>query len=246
MTLWRLEWLRLFRTRKWMILAAVYGFFGIIGPLTARYLDQIMESIGGGADVQLPELTAPDGIGQYVGNAQQIGLLAVAFVAAGALAFDANREMATFLRTRARVQEIFTPRFVVNAVAAVAGFAFGAVIAYVLTGILLEWLPVGGFLVGVALHGLYLVFAVAVIAVLASVLRSVLAVALGTLGVLIAVALLDIVPRVGGWLPSDLVGALDVLIRDGEFDFWRSIAVTVVAVPLLCWLAVRRLSNREV
>ena len=246
MNLWRLERLRLFRTRKWMIIAAVYGFFGLIGPLTARYLAQIMDSLSGGADIQLPDMTPADGITQYVGNAQQLGLLAVAFVAAGALAFDSNTEMSIFLRTRARVPQIFAPRFVVNALAAVAGFAFGAAIAYVGTGLLLDWLPFGPFLVGVALHGVYLVFAVAVIGVLASVFRTVLAVALSTLGVMILIAVVAIIPQIGDWLPSDLVGAIDDLIRGGGFEYWRSLLVTVAAIPLLTYIAVQRFTAREV
>lgn len=246
MTLWRLEWLRLVRTRKWMILAGVYGFFAILGPLTARYLAQIMEAIGGGVEVQLPELTPADGITQYIGNAAQLGLLAVAFVAAGALAFDANAEMSIFLRTRAGVPAIFTPRFVVNAAAAVVSFAFGAVIAYVGTGMLLDWLPFGAFLVGVALHGLYLVFVVAVIGLLASMFRSVLASALIGVGVMIVIALIAIIPRVAAWLPSELLGAIDTLIRGGGFEYWRSLLVTVVAIPVLTYVTVRRLAGREV
>jgi ABC-2 type transport system permease protein len=246
MTLWRLEWLRLFRTRKWMILAGVYGFFGVLGPLTARYLAEIMDAVGGGVEMELPELTPADGITQYIGNAQQLGLLAVAFVAAGALAFDANREMSIFLRTRAKVAAIFTPRFIVNAAAAVAGFTFGAIIAYVGTGILLEWLAIGPFLLGVALHGVYLIFVVAVIAVLSSVFRSVLAVALTTLGVMILVAIVAVIPQLAAWLPSELVGAIDTLIRDGGFDYWRSLIVTVAAIPVLSYIAVQRFAAREV
>ena len=246
MTLWHLEWLRLFRTRKWMILAGVYGFFGVLGPLTARYLEQIMRAIGGGVEVNLPQMTAADGITQYVGNAQQLGLLAVAFVAAGALAFDSNVEMSIFLRTRARVPAIFTPRFVVNALAAVAAFTFGAVLAYVGTGLLLAWLPLDDVVVGVLLHAVYLVFVVAVIGFLASVFRGVLPVALTTLGAMILIAVLAIIEPLAAWLPSELVGALDILIRGGGFDYWRSLLVTVAVIPVLVWATLTRLSSREV
>ncbi len=38
MTLWRLEWLRVWRTQRWAILLAVFGVFGFLGPLAVRYL----------------------------------------------------------------------------------------------------------------------------------------------------------------------------------------------------------------
>ena len=110
MSLWRLEVLRLWRTQRWLILLAVFGSFGLLGPLTARYLPDVLESLGEEAAGSLPPMTTFDGVTQYVGNAAQIGLLAVIFVAAAALAFDAKPEMAVFLRTRAKVRDIVLPR----------------------------------------------------------------------------------------------------------------------------------------
>ena len=74
MTLWRLEWLRLVRTRRLVALLSVYAFFGLAGPLTARYLAEILGAIGTeGVQIQFPEPTPADGIAQFVSNASQIG-----------------------------------------------------------------------------------------------------------------------------------------------------------------------------
>ena len=37
-TLWRLEWLRMTRSARGLTLVAVYEFFGLAGPLLAKYL----------------------------------------------------------------------------------------------------------------------------------------------------------------------------------------------------------------
>ena len=58
MTLWRLEWLRLVRTRRLVVIIAVYVFFGLTGPLSARYLGEILNRVGGGIKVELPAPTA--------------------------------------------------------------------------------------------------------------------------------------------------------------------------------------------
>jgi ABC-2 type transport system permease protein len=63
MTLWRLEWLRLVRTHRLLVLVGVYLFFGFTGPLTARYLSQILDRLGTeGMKVEFPAPQPADGI----------------------------------------------------------------------------------------------------------------------------------------------------------------------------------------
>jgi ABC-2 type transport system permease protein len=69
--------------------------------LTARYLGQIPDRPGtGGIRVDFPAPRPADGIAQFAGDTAQLGLLVAVMVASSALAFDARREMAVFLRTR--------------------------------------------------------------------------------------------------------------------------------------------------
>ena len=245
MTLWQLEWLRMARTGRWAIIAAVYAAFGAIGPLTVRYLPDILERFGE-STIGLPEFTPADGITQYVANAQQLGLLAVAFVAAAALAIDTNTELSVFFRTRASVRKIITPRLAVSAAVAAAGFGLGAAIAYVGTGIMLEWLDIGPFLLGVALQCWYLVFAVTVVALMASLVRKTVITAFLSVGVLVLLGVLALIPQLAPWLPSDLLGALDQLIRGGDFEYWRAVIVTSVLVASLPVAAINRFEHREV
>lgn len=245
MNLWNLEALRLWRTQRWLILLAVYGVFGVLGPLTARYLPDLLESIDEASASSLPPMTPADGISQYIGNAAQMGVLAVAFVGAAALAFDANTEMAIFLRTRATVRHIFAPRFVVTSIAAVVAFMFGMVIAYVGTGILLDWLDLTQVVIGTALQAVYLVFVVATIGLVSSFIKKVPGVALLSLGFLILIALLSLIPALAPWIPSELIGAIDVLIRGGEFDFWRSLAMTILLTAGMVAVSIKRLESRE-
>jgi ABC-2 type transport system permease protein len=245
MTLWRLEWLRLVRSYRWIILAAVFGFFGILGPLTARFLPDIVERFDD-SGLGMPEMGPPDGITQYVGSAQQFGLIAIAFVAAAALAIDSNTELSVFFRTRASMRDLFTPRFVVNSIAGALAFTFGAAIAYIGTGVLLEWLDFGPFAIGVALQCVYLVFAVAVVGLAASIVRKTISTAVLAIGALILLGILTVVPPIAPWLPSDLAGALDGLIRGGDFEYWRALSVTVVLIVVLPIIAINRLGHREV
>lgn len=246
MSLWRLEWLRLMRTKRFLIVAGVYALFGVLGPLTARYLPEIVERYGGGLEVVVPEAIPADGITQFNANAQQLGILAVVAVAGAALAFDANREMSIFLRTRATITEIIRPRYLVNTLGAVVALLLGAGIALTATWILLGSLPLGSFAAGVALNALYLAFAVAVTALAASIARTVPVTVLVTLGLLIVLGILSIVPQVSDWLPSALPGSLDELIRGAPFEYWPAVVVTVATSVLCLGLAAYFFRRREV
>ena len=228
MNLWRLEYLRLVRTYRVWILVGIFGFFAVLGPATARYLPEIVERFGGGMEVTVPPASPELAMAQYLGNALQIGLLAIAFVAASSLAFDANVEMATFLRTRTTVARIVEPRYVVNMVAAVASFLIGSAVAFVVSTFLIDTPRLAGTVVGSLLVALYLCFAVAVTGFFASFVRSVPGTALLTIGTLIALSIVGLIPVVRPWLPSDLVGGYDALIGGGDFVYWRAIASAVV------------------
>ncbi|AQZ61263.1 unnamed protein product [[Actinomadura] parvosata subsp. kistnae] len=214
MTLWRLEWLRLVRTRRLVAILGAYLFFGLTGPLTARYLDRILGGIGTeGVRVQLPAPTPADGIAQFTGNASQIGLLVVVLVAASALAFDARREMAVFLRTRVRgAAAVILPAYLVSAAAAVSALTLGTLAAWYETAVLLGGLPVARLLVGLACGALFLAFAVAVTALAAAITRGVAATAGAALAALLALAVADGLTGVP-WLPTRLAGAMETLVR---------------------------------
>lgn len=247
MNLWRLEWIRLMRTKRWIALLGIYLFFGFVGPLTARYIAEILKSFGGGVQVVLPAPVPADGIASYVKNATQLGLLVSVGVAAAALAFDANPPMSIFLRTRvAHLRDIVTPRYVVVTGAVVASFTIGSIAALYESTVLMGPLPLGAWALGTLLGGLYLAFAVAVVAAVAGKVRSVLVAAIGAIGVLLALPVVGIAPRVGEWLPSHLVGAVDGLVRGASIgDYAGATIVTAVLTPGLLWLAVRWAESRE-
>jgi len=237
MSLWRLEYLRLFRTHRIWILLGVFVSFGALGPLTARFLPEIVEAVGGGVEIAVPPPTPELGMAEYLGNALQIGILAIAFVAAAALAFDSRPEMAVYLRTRATIPQILTPRYVTNMVAAVLSFAIGTTIAYVGTTMLIEAPLLSGTLIASLLLAGYRAFVVPLTGFAASIVRSVPGAALLTVAMVIVLGLLGLIPVAAPWLPSSLVGSFDALIAGGEFDYWGPLVVTVALS--LCAVAAR-------
>lgn len=247
MTLWRLEVIRLVRTHRWIILFGVYAAAGTLGALTARYVSELIERFGAGMTVAVPDPRPADGVIQFVGNASQLGLLAVVVVAASALTLDAKPELAAFLRTKvARPGLLVLPPYAVTTAGAVAALVVGTAITWALTGVLLGPLPTGPMLVGTAYGALYLAFAVAVVAVVAGYTRSQAATVFGALGVLLLFPILGTIQPLQPWLPSGLLTAVAALVEGTPAaEYARAAVVTVVATAALLGLAVRRLDHRE-
>jgi ABC-2 type transport system permease protein len=249
LNLWRLEWLRLVRTHRLLVLVGTYVFFGFTGPLTARYVSAILGRLGTeGVRVEFPEPVPADGIAQFVGNASQIGLLVVVLVAASALAFDARREMAVFLRTRVpAVRHIVVPAYVMTAAAAAAALVAGSLAAWYETAVLLGPVPVTAMLTGMALGSLFLAFAVSLTAAVASVMRGAAATAGVTLAALLLLAIVGGLTPLGRWLPTRLAGAMTELVRGAStLDYWPAVLTSLAGTAVAVTVAVMMGGRREV
>lgn len=251
MSLWRLEWLRLLRTKRWVALFGVFLLFGFIGPLTARYLSEIVSLAGGeleGATIEFPPPVPADGMAQYVSNAMQLGTLVAVVVAAGALAFDAVPEMGVFLRTRVkRVSGILAPRLLVTVAAVVSAFLLGALAAWYETWVLIGSPGTSEVIAGMAYGSLFLVFAVALTGAVASRANSVLGTVMISVVVLLLLPIVGSVGTVGEWLPTHLAGALAALPAGATApaDYIGVAAVTAAVTVVLVWLSVRVAEQRE-
>ena len=235
------------RTRRWIAPVAIYALFGLLGPVTERYLAEIVSSVGG-LEVILPEPTPAGGFTQYVSNVSQLGVLAVVVISASSLAVDQPSEMGIFLRTRVRsAVDLVVPRVVVVFTVAMAAWIIGVLAAWYETTILLGGVSPAAVAAGTAYGAVYLVFVVALLAALAALGRSTVATVLVGVVTLAALPIIALVPAVERWVPSELVGALDGMVAGAPLDGPLPAAGTaLVASAALLVLAVRRVGAREV
>jgi ABC-2 type transport system permease protein len=248
MSLWRLEWLRLVRTRRSVALLVVYLLFGFLGPVSARYLRDLIELAGDDVQITVPDPVPPDGMAEYVANAMQIGIIVTVVVAAGALAVDAVPEMGAFLRTRVpSAWRLLAPRLAVTFAATASAFTLGALAAWYETWALLGGLNAADVLAGIALGILFLGYVVALVGAVAQWAKSVLATVMLSLLGLLTLPILGAVEAIGRWLPARLATALADLTagRHDAGDYLRPAAVTVIATAALVFVALAGLRRRE-
>jgi ABC-2 type transport system permease protein len=247
MSLWRLEWLRLIRTPRAIALASVFLFVGLVEPVVTRYLRDIVGHLSHGARIALPVPSPADGLNSYVSEITLIGLITVVAVAAGALTFDTRPGISTFLRTRVgSMTRLVLPRFAVTAVAAAIAYLLGTLGAWYETSVLLGSLPAGGVLAGVLCGALYMVFAVAVTALAASLARSVIGAVGIALVILVLIPIAGAIHAIDSWLPSALASAPAGLVGSEHLaHFIPALAVTTAASAAAVWFSAYRLGRRE-
>ena len=249
-SIWRIEWLRLIRTRRLLVLLIVFMFFGFVEPLGAKYLAQLISHTGGADQIKVtvPPPVPADGISAYVNDAMLPGLIVSVVIAAYAYAVDSNPALSVFYRTRVkRFSALILPRVTVSAGGVVVGYLVGLLVAWYETAVLIGAPNVSAMLYSALFGSVYLVFAMSVTALAGTVVRS----RLGAVGVALVFLLLcpiiGEIPVLSRWMPSGLVGAPDALLRHTAVDhFQRSIAVSVVLAVGLLMLASFRGERREV
>jgi ABC-2 type transport system permease protein len=248
MSLWRLEVLRMVRSPRGLVLGGVYLFFGLLGPVMAKYMTKLTDHVTGSVKIVVPPPTSRDGMINYVGQTSQTGMIVVVVIAAGALSLDARRGLSVFYRTRAAgLGALIVPRYVVMALAAMLAQVLGTLGCWYGSELLLGNLPAGDVLAGLLCSAVQLAFCVAVVALAASVTRGVLGTIGLSLGILLLLPLLGTIGAIHDWLPSTLIQAPAELLSNPTLsDYLPSLAVGSAAVPLLLMLAVRRFERREV
>lgn len=247
---WRVEWLRLVRTRRLLALVVVFVFFGFVQPLGARYAQQLIDKAGSAQQIKVsvPPPVPADGIDGYVSNALLVGLIVAIVVAAFACAVDGDPALSVFYRTRARSYgALLLPRVVVTAVGVVGAYLVGFLVAWYETAVLIGGPTVGPTVYSALLSSVYLAFAVAVTALAGTVARG----TSGTVGITLVLLLLltpivGEVPALSPWMPSLLVDAPNALLRNTAPDHYpRAIAASVVLAAGALALASYRGRRRE-
>lgn len=246
MTLWRLEWTRIVRTLSAFLLPALFVFFAVLSPIMARYLPDLLERFADQITIILPDPTPLEGLSQYLGNVEQLGLAGIVVVAAMAICVDAKRELSVFFRSRSPVGRLLMPRITTSLALGIVSVWLGAAVMYLTTEIVLGPLPLADVALGTALYCAYLVFVVAIVVFVSSLAKPVPVVAIVSIAVLILTGIVGLLPVIGEWLPSALIGATFHLAADGTWSYTIALAVTAVLSAALFGFGHRRLKQREI
>jgi ABC-2 type transport system permease protein len=225
----RKELAEAWRTRRLPVVAALFVVVGMVSPLTARYLREIMQAaLGDQLTIPIPAPTAIDAVGQLQKNLAQLGALAAIALAMGSVAGELDRGTAALVLAQPVTRAAFISAKL-SALAIVLGISVGlaAVSAWVYTSVLFEPPSVGGWLAMTVLSWLALC-AWAALTFLASAATgsTTLAAGLGFVA-LVVISLGAVVPAFDRLLPTGLTTPA-IQLASGETGLEAGALVTAV------------------
>jgi ABC-2 type transport system permease protein len=243
---WRLELVRLWRTRRAVALGATFVILGLGIPVLTYYLPDLVKHAGNGVKIIAPRQTPADAIEGFASNGAQLGTLVVAIITASSVAIDAHPVIAAFYRTRVqRPAFLLLPRYLTVTAASITALALGTLGAWYETEILLGHVNVGALLGGLGLQALWICFVASVVTLATTTTRSVASAVGLSIAALLALALLGNFSSASSWVPTRLSASSADLLRHHTVGVWHAILVTTLATITTLALAIDRLGKRE-
>jgi ABC-2 type transport system permease protein len=237
------------RTYRLPVVAIVFLLFGILSPVTDRYMKQLIDAIGtqaGGFSITLPPPSLAGAMNQLVKNLSQFGTICALLLAMGSVATEKERGTAGLILTKPASRAAFlAAKLVAIAVNLAVAVGLGCAVAFVYTWLLYdETFPPGGFIAMALLLWLSLVVFAALTMLGSTVTRSALAAAGVGLVALVLVGIIGALPAIGPYMPTSLIGpgaALALGLDGGNLTgpIVFNVAL-VVGLWLLSWLVFRR------
>lgn len=142
------ELLESWRTRRLPLLVLLFVLVGLISPLTAKFLPDILKAALGdqATGIPMPPADAFAGIGQLQKNLGQLGALAGIALAMGAVSGELDRGTAALVLA----QPVGRPAFLAAKLAAIAivlaiATALAVIVAWVYTVLLFQTMPIAGW-----------------------------------------------------------------------------------------------------
>ncbi|MBN1657507.1 MAG: ABC transporter permease subunit [Anaerolineae bacterium] len=240
------EMLGLARTYRLLILAIVLVVFGLLSPLMAKLMPDLMGVIPGAEQFAplIPEPTMADAVTQYVGNLTEFGLLLALLVTMGTVAQEKERGTAVLVLVKPLPRSVFLlAKFVALALAFLLCLAVAGLGGYYYTLLLFGAPDAWAWLALNLLLWVYLLVYVA-LTLLASVLtRSQVAAAGVGLGAMLLLGLVGAIPGLAHYLPGQLPRWGTALLTDPTARSWPAlwISLGLIGISLIAaWVVFRR------
>ncbi len=239
------------RTKRLLVVTAMFALFGLMSPLLARFTPEILGSLEGAeqfADL-IPDPTASDAMTQYIKNVTQFGFILAVLLGMGAVAGEKERGTAAMILSKPMSRWAFVvSKYAAQAGVYLLGFVVAALGAGYYTFVLFGAVDGGSFAVINLLLLLWLLVFAAV-ALLGSALGQTTGAAAGIgLGGSVLLLLAGSLPRVGALAPGGLVAwasKLGMGAGDAAAVNWGAVAMSFAIILISLITAVAAFETQE-
>ena len=218
------------RTRRLLVVAVVFLFFGFLSPLSAKLLPDLLQSLGdtSGVTIEIPPPTVQDALLQYVKNMSQFGALLAVLLAMGALVQEKERGTAAMVLSKpASRADFLLGKFVALTLVFGLCLVLAGLACYYYTVVLFGGMGEARFVEMTLLLGLFIEFYLAVTLLGSTVARSQVAAGGLGLGVVFVMAILGALPRLGDYMPTALLEWARALMAGIGEPAWGAVIVSL-------------------
>ncbi len=196
------------RTKRVLVITAVFLLFGLTSPMLAYFTPKLIQNLPGAEQFAnlIPTPTAADAVGQYIKNLTQFGFILAVLLGMGLVAGEKEHGTAAMMLSKPLPRWAFIlSKFVAQTAVYALAFLAAALAAYFYTWILFEPLNLAAFLFGNFLL-LVWILVFSAVTLLASTLANSTGAAAGlALAGAIVLAILGSLPNIGALFPAGLV-----------------------------------------
>lgn len=235
-TLIKKEWSENLRNYKILWIPLVFIIFGIIEPLTNRYLPEIMQQVGNmpeGTDFPWPEFTGSDILISLMGQYQTIGLLIIILGFMGAISNERKNGTAALIYVRPiRFGDYFLSKWIMVNAIVLTSVWLGFIASWYYIQILFDKVAIQDLFVFLATYSLWIIFVVTIVITLSAWVSTGMTAAIGILIVIIGSVVDSVVGQfwmITPWkLPTYAMSLLNGKVDLA--DLWMTIGLTVVLI----------------
>lgn len=244
------EWVELYRTKKLYALLVIFVLFGMVSPILARYMEEIVSaSMGSSAPILVSAPVWSDGWKQFYNNLSQMGTISVLLIFMSSICGEKQTKTAALTLTK----NLSPAKFLIAKFIA----AVGSVLLAFLPAVLLCW-GYTYYLFGYAgdwkdiLAGAfsYIIFMVVLLStvMLASTLATTSAfAAMLAFGGYLLLILLAYLPLVGPLMPGALLSAItSVIMNESPIILLPQIVIALVISFVCIWASIGILKHQEI
>jgi ABC-2 type transport system permease protein len=244
----RKEFLYQWRTRRILILCAVFIAFSIMSPLLTKFTPQMLSAIEGAemfADL-IPDMTLSDALAQHIETITQFGFILVILLGMGAVAGEKESGIAAVILSKPIPRWIYlNSKFSAQSIVYALSFFLAVIAGYYYTTILFGNLDLGVY-IGINALLLLWMLVIAAVTLLGSTLGKSTGAAAGfSLGGSIFLLLAGSLPRISALMPSGLLGwAAQLGAPDHAPANWGAVTLSIVII-LFCLISALGIFERQ-
>lgn len=250
----RKEWMESIRKHRLLVMAVVFLLFGIMSPLTAKYMPEIMKlALGSSEEIikigfNIPDPVITDSYIQYYKNLTQMGIFVQILVFMGLVSEEKSKGTAVLILTKSVSRQVFMlSKFIMACVVVIVSLVPSYLAFYLYTYLLFDEAPAIASVTGLLMYLVLSLFILAYTFFASTVSKSVAISALIAIGGYFSISIISAIPRISDYFPMKLADAAYQISLgvSSAGEYTKSIFITLAATAVLVAISMMSFRRQE-